>query len=154
MIIQLKGGLSMKYRIVLCVFILLIFFPGNTGLTYTIDTNRESNDLIIHDALMSLLEAPIAKAVGEFYSQSLTEQPEVYPYDIDIIQLKRVNGFRSFLFEITVEVMPVLGPHIQVGKDRLTLELPSSPTTPIKVVKYNHLETYELPPNWKNVLKR
>jgi len=66
------------------------------------------------------------------------------------ITIERVYGYRSFSFLVTLEVTPVVGPHISVGKDRLTFDIGARG---VELTKYEHLETHELPLNWKHVMK-
>nr|WP_274520976.1 DUF3888 domain-containing protein [Oceanobacillus picturae] len=102
---------------------------------------------------MLLLGEEIEKAVNNYYANYLTELPSVYPYQVDIVNVERVEGFRSFHFLLTLELTPVVGPHIAVGKDRLTFEI--TPLTPgdVKLIKFEHLETYALPPHWQDIMK-
>jgi hypothetical protein len=37
------------------------------------------------------------------------------------------EAFRGFIFLITVEVLPVVGPHIAVGEDHLTFQISAGP---------------------------
>ena len=135
-------------RLIICLNLILLFALPCTTYAYTIDDSKESDELIFHDALLVFLDDPINSAVAKFYSETLTESPLVYPYEIKILNLKRVEAFRSFSFEVTVEVDPVVGPHISVGKDQLTLSI--SPIVPhyVKVIHYKHLFTETLPPSW------
>ena len=64
--------------------------------------------------------------------------------------MERIGEYRSFEFLITIEVTPVVGPHIEVGKDHLTFYI--TPST-VKLRKFEHIETYELPPNWQHIKK-
>ncbi|MCM3714495.1 DUF3888 domain-containing protein [Alkalihalobacillus oceani] len=131
---------------------LSILFPNPISAKGS-DVTTDSRELMVHDALMLFLLDPLDKAIGNYYSKMLLEIPTVYPYDIKMIDTKRVAGFRSFHFTFTLEVEPVIGPHISVGKDRLTFEI--SPLLPeqVKLTKYKHLKTYELPLNWKHLVK-
>jgi Protein of unknown function (DUF3888) len=116
---------------------------------------EDSKEMMINDMLMLLLGPEIDKAVSDFYSEYLTETPLVYPYQVEIVNVNRIGGFRTFQFLITLETTPVVGPHISVGKDRLTFEI--SPTIipgQIKLKKFEHLETHELPPNWQDIIKQ
>jgi Protein of unknown function (DUF3888) len=116
---------------------------------------EDTKELMVNDILMLLLGPEIDKAVSDYYSIYLNESPSVYPYQVEIVNLERVGGFRTFHFLITLEATPVVGPHISVGKDRLTFEI--SPTiTPgqIKLKKFEHLETHELPPHWQEPSKQ
>jgi hypothetical protein len=115
---------------------------------------EDSKELQFQDMLMNFLTPQIDKAVADYYTKLLTETPHVYPYQVDVIKVERLNGFRGFDFLITLEVMPVVGPHVSVGKEHITFEI--APTIPnvAKVTKYEHLETYELPPHWQHIIKR
>lgn len=112
---------------------------------------QDSTELQLQDMLMLLLTPAIQDAVNNYYLKYLKELPLVYPYQIDVIQIERKNGFRGFEFLLTVEVMPVVGPHISVGMDRITFEISAGPT--VKLIKYNHIKDFKLPPNWKNILR-
>lgn len=115
---------------------------------------EDSRELQFQDMMMLFLLPYIDKAVSEYYSKLLTGSPSVYPYQVNVIKVERVNRFRGFNFLITLEVSPVVGPHISVGRDNLTFQVaPTVPNT-VKLVKYEHIETYELPPNWKHIIKR
>jgi Protein of unknown function (DUF3888) len=115
---------------------------------------EDTKELKVNDILMLLLGTEIDNTVSSYYSKYLTESPMVYPYQVEIVNIERVGGFRTFHFLITLETTPVVGPHISVGKDRLTFEI--SPTIipgQIKLKKFEHLETHELPPHWKDIIK-
>ncbi|GIN39423.1 MULTISPECIES: DUF3888 domain-containing protein [Heyndrickxia] len=116
--------------------------------------SEDSKELMIKDILMLLLGKEIEKVVSDYYSDYLTESPMVYPYQVDIVNVERVDGFRSFHFLITLETTPVVGPHISVGKDRITFEI--APTIPgdVKLNKFEHLETHDLPPHWQHIIKQ
>lgn len=116
---------------------------------------QDTKELMINDILMLLLGPVIDKSVCDYYSEYLTKIPLVYPYQVEIVNVNRIGGFRTFHFIITLETTPVVGPHISVGKDRLTFEI--SPTIipgQIKLKKFEHLETHELPPNWQDIIKK
>jgi len=103
---------------------------------------------------MLFLLPHIDEGVTDYYSELLTTSPHVYPYEIDVIDVERVYGSRGFVFEITLEVSPVVGPHIGVGKDRITFQISSSSIpSAAKLLKYEHLQTYKLPPNWQHIIR-
>ncbi|WP_052342825.1 DUF3888 domain-containing protein [Bacillus sp. EB01] len=114
---------------------------------------EDTKELMVNDILMLLLGPEIDKAVSDYYSKYFTETPSVYPYQVEIVNLERVGGFRTFHFLITLETTPVVGPHISVGKDRLIFEIsPTIKPGQIKLKKFEHLETHELPPHWKDII--
>ncbi|MNN88944.1 hypothetical protein D3C81_2066920 [compost metagenome] len=81
----------------------------------------------------------------------MLEPPLVYPYFVKVVDSIRINGFRGFNLSITLDVTPVVGPHISVGEDRLTFQISVGPE--VKLVNYTHLKSYELPPHWQNIVK-
>ncbi|MFU1797921.1 DUF3888 domain-containing protein [Paenibacillus azoreducens] len=120
------------------------------------EESKEPKLLLYQDMVLEFLLPDIQNAVNNYYQNLLSANPLVYPYQIDIIQAKRVNGGpgdRGFHFSITLETTPVLGPHIAVGKDRMTFEI--SPLFPdkVKLIAFRHLQSYELPPNLEELLK-
>ena len=146
----------MKKYITSSIIAFSLVFPWNVSCyaqTINLYPTEDSKELMVKDILMLLLGEEIEKAVNDYYSEYLTETPLVYPYQVDIVNVERVGGFRTFHFLITLETTPVVGPHISVGKDRLTLEI--DPTIPgqIKLKKFEHLETHELPPQWQHISK-
>jgi hypothetical protein len=111
----------------------------------------DSPELRIQDMLMNFLNPHINDAVCNYYNQILIECPTVYPYFVDVIKSQRMNEFRGFILQITLDVTPTVGPHISVGKDRITFEVSAGPT--VKMINYTHLETHELPEHWKDIIR-
>ena len=50
-----------------------------------------------------------------------------------------------------MEVQPYVGPHLSVGRDRITLKIDLDK---VKVEKFEHIESFELPPNYQNIIKK
>ncbi|MBM7837311.1 hypothetical protein JOC54_000542 [Alkalihalobacillus xiaoxiensis] len=144
----------MKKRIMI---IIIALFIGTTSHAQAFDVhinpNKDSSFLSIYDSLTLFLMGPIEQEVADYYESILTESPMLYPYQIDVQSVTRIDGFRSFSFRYQIEVEPVVGPHIAVGRDLVTLEV--SPLVPslVKVTQFNHLETYKLPPQWEHIEK-
>lgn len=115
---------------------------------------QDKKAMMVNDILMLLLGPEIDKAVNNYYSKYFTYPPSVYPYQVEIVNVERIGGFRTFHFLITLETTPVVGAHIPVGKDRLTFEI--APTIPgqIKLKNFEHLESYEIPPHLQNLIKQ
>ncbi|MFC5406572.1 DUF3888 domain-containing protein [Cohnella soli] len=111
----------------------------------------DSTELRMQDMLMNFLNPYINDAVHDYYQHLLRESPLVYSYFVDVIESHRVNGFRGFILSLTLDVTPVVGPHIPVGEDRLTFEISAGPK--VRLVKYTHVKTHELPPNWQDIIK-
>lgn len=138
--------------IILSLTIIMTFqVPHIAGKTYR---SLDSKELLYHDMLMTLLGPEIDIKVNEYYSKVITVKPTVYPYQIEVIKAERIGEFRTFHFLLVLEVTPVVGPHLQVGKDRLTFEIaPGINPNQIKLIKFEHLETSELPSHWKHIIK-
>ncbi|MBE4909839.1 DUF3888 domain-containing protein [Bacillus luteolus] len=115
---------------------------------------KDSTELQMKDMFMLLLSPAIDKEVSDYYSDFYDTTPLVYPYQINVVNTKRIGGFRTFHFEITIEVTPVVGPHVSVGKDKLTFEISPTLAGQIRLKEYKHLETHELPPNWQHIIKK
>lgn len=106
--------------------------------------------LLYHDIFVSLLNQKIDKRVDEYYSQIFSEHVVVYPYNIDVVDTKRVGGNRSFNFLVTLELYPVVGPHIQVGVDQITFQIDPSGA---EIKKYKHIKTITLPKHWQHIVR-
>ena len=129
-------------KIIFMLSFLLLFLLA-TPLTYAKSVDKKpTEEELVMDMFLSLLLPTIQEAVTHYYSAYFTESPLVYPYEINILKKERVN--ESFQFTITVEVTPVLGAHNPVGKDHLTFSITPSD---IKLLKFKHIEDYELPPH-------
>lgn len=133
------------------VLILLSPIQSNAEHIYRLP-QEDSTELRLQDMLMNFLNPYINDAVQDYYQHLLLELPLVYPYFVDVIESHRVNGFRGFILSITLDVTPVVGPHISVGEDRLKFEISAGPK--VKLVNYTHLKTYELPPHWQDIVRK
>jgi hypothetical protein len=151
---NLKMRWVMKRKIVVILMAVAIFFLSPTQTNAEKDFRLpeiDSTELRLQDILMNFLNPYINDAVQDYYEHLLREAPHVYPYLVDVIDSHRVNGFRGFILSLTLDVTPVVGPHISVGEDRLTFEISSGPK--VKLVEYTHVKTHELPPHWQDIVK-
>ncbi|WP_310833164.1 DUF3888 domain-containing protein [Paenibacillus pedocola] len=142
-------------RIIIAVFLTLTLslsslMQSNTEASYRIP-QADSKELKLQDMLMNFLTPYINDAIWGYYQSLLLEPPLVYPYFVEVVDSKRMNGFRGFMLSITLDVTPVVGPHISVGEDRLTFEISAGPE--VKLINYVHLKSYKLPPNWQHIIK-
>lgn len=132
------------------IFSLMAPLQTNAALNYYQPPEKSDEELIM-DMFFSLLLPHIEKPVTNYYSQYLSETPLVYPYQIKILNMKRINHYRGFIFSVEIEITPVVGPHIEVGKDHLTFTIVPGKVT---LDKFEHIETYELPPNWQHIKRK
>ena len=109
---------------------------------------EDSEELRLQDMLMLMLTPYIQKDLINYYHPKILKDfaPQVSPWMIEVIETKRVNGFRGFQIEITFEIEPTDGgQYISVGKDRMTYEISTGPE--VKLINHTHLKTYKYPPD-------
>lgn len=136
----------MKRLILICA---MVFLPFNTVYAEDLPIPPEkSTEELYHDLFITMILDDIQKHVDGYYSVLMTQSPHVYPYEVYIKQADRVQGYRSFRFNVLVEVSPVIGAHNSVGKDQLLFDISASHVT---LIQYKHLETHEIPPHLKGV---
>ncbi|MET3545738.1 hypothetical protein ABID47_002349 [Paenibacillus favisporus] len=85
--------------------------------------DEDSRELQYQDMLMLFLLPYIEERLPNIYEPLLTVTPMLYPYMAEVVEVRRSNGFRGYSFICTIEVVPTVGPHIPVGKDRFTFEI-------------------------------
>ncbi|WP_214484854.1 DUF3888 domain-containing protein [Bacillus sp. SM2101] len=141
----------MKKKII-SVFLLVLFLIPTTA-NYAEDNYyhpvKKSNEELMMDLFSTLLLPDINKAVNNYYKDYLKTNTTVYPYQIQIAKMERIGGYRRFEFLITIEVTPVVGAHISVGKDQLTFYISSGN---VKMKDFKHIETHKLPPHWQDII--
>ncbi|WP_164472667.1 DUF3889 domain-containing protein [Cohnella candidum] len=130
-------------------------FKSTIGAT-SVPAMQESQRYLCQDMLMLFLLPYIQEAVNQHYVKLLHELPLVYPYQVDVINAGRVDGGprdRGFHFYITLAVTPVVGPHISVGKDKITFEISPKFPNSVKLASFQHLETHTLPQHWQDIVR-
>jgi hypothetical protein len=96
---------------------------------------------------MNMLTPYIREDLQKYYYPKILKDfsPQISPWLIEVIETKRLNGFRGLQLEITFEIEPDDGGHhIPVGKDRMTYEISYGPT--VKFINHTHRKTYKYPP--------
>lgn len=97
---------------------------------------------------MNMLTPYIENDLRNYYYPKIVKDfsPSVVPWKIEVLETKRVNGFRGFILQITFEIEPTDGGQwISIGKDRMTYEISSGPE--VKLINHTHLKTYKYPPD-------
>ena len=116
--------------------------------------NEDSRELQFQDLLMVYLNEKVDEDVNHYYEKYLKVPVSVYPYQVEFINIELLNGFRGFDFKVVINVTPVVGPHISVGKDQHTYEISYGIPGNAKLLNFNHLETVTLPPHWQHIIRR
>lgn len=135
-----------KMLIVFILSLVLITSFQNTFVSSAKPT-QDSEELRLQDMLMNMLAPYIEKDLNSYYYPKILKDfsPHVTPWKIEVIETRRVNGFRGFILEITFEIEPTDGGHwIPVGRDRMTYEISYGPE--VKLINHTHLKTYEYLP--------
>ncbi|RED41787.1 DUF3888 domain-containing protein [Paenibacillus sp. VMFN-D1] len=142
-----------KFLIVWILLLPLAFSSGTTCLASADYPNQDSRELQYQDMLMLFLLPYIEERLPDIYEPLLTVTPMLYPYMAEVVEVRRANGFRGYSFICTIEVVPTVGPHIPVGKDRFTFEIS---VKNVKVIGIQHLKDPDkdhFPPNYADVLR-
>ncbi|WP_374989636.1 DUF3888 domain-containing protein (plasmid) [Priestia megaterium] len=120
--------------------------------TRDIDTTKDSKFLMYNDMLMVILNGQVEEVANAYYFKTLKQRVAVYPYNMNVVNVKRVNGFRGFDFLITIETKPSIGAHNPVGKDRFTFQISSDvpKMDGIKLIEFKHIKSYSIPPHLRD----
>ena len=100
---------------------------------------------LYQDIIVSLLIPLIDKQIEFYYTKEYKYSPHVYPYDVTFLDVKRLQGYRSFKFSLSIRTQAVVGPHIDVGLDHMTFEIHGGGR--VQLTKFEHVRSYELPPH-------
>lgn len=152
----------MKKATLILIFVLCITGFFYTDNSFALDikqyTNKEISELdenskekIYQDLIICLFIPYIQKEVNNYYQDYLTEMPTVSPESIDIVTIKREGGF-GYLIQSELIVHPFVGPYNYVGDDRIIIETGTEGY--VKVLKFEHLKSYQLPWNWEHIIKK
>lgn len=98
------------------------------------------------DVFMTLLLPHIRESVTNYYEINAGYSPMVDPWQPKILSIERPEGYRTFSFIIKLKVLPYLGAHNSIGVDHITVSVSSGK---IKIEKFEHIESYPIPPNFK-----
>ncbi|OSA86490.1 UNVERIFIED_ORG: hypothetical protein B2H98_18300 [Clostridium botulinum] len=110
---------------------------------------EDSKEKIYQDLIICLFVPYIQKEVNNYYQEYLTEMPTVFPDSVDIVNIKRESGYR---IQSELIVHPFVGPYNYVGDDRIIIE--TGVGGYVKIIKFEHLKSYQLPWNWKHIIKK
>lgn len=138
----------MKKMFLVFILFLPLIISFQSATVSSDEPKEDSEELQLQDMLMLMLTPYIQKDLINYYRPKILKDfaPQVSPWMIEVIETKRVNGFRGFQIEITFEIEPTDGgQYIPVGKDRMTYEISTGPE--VKLINHTHLKTYKYPPD-------
>jgi hypothetical protein len=137
----------MKKMLITFILSLVLITCFQTTTFSSAKPTKDSEELRLQDMLMNLLSPYIEKDLNNYYYPKIFSDlsPAIAPWKIEVIETRRVNGFRGFILAITFEIEPTDGGHwVPIGKDRMTYEISSGPR--VKLINHTHLATYKYPP--------
>ena len=141
-------------NLVITIFILIVVVITIKNKSSIVNTTakqvvEESQDILYQDVIITALSPTIITALEDYYKNFLSYIPLYDTSAIKILNIDRPNGYRTLHFIINIEVNPFIGPHIQVGKDTISIDL-SYPGTP-KILNFEHVENYPLPERYNDL---
>ncbi len=144
--------MNKKRILIVTIFILIVVVitTKNNFINTTANQNEEESQSILYqDVIITALTPTIQNAIDDYYKNVLSYLPGYDSSFIKILNIERPNGDRTWHFIITIEIEPYIGPHITVGKDRISIDL-SYPGQP-EVLKFEHLEDHPLPERYNDL---
>jgi hypothetical protein len=108
------------------------------GLPYEYTPKEGSIEELYKDIIASLIAPYIDKEIEKYYGRQ-------YLYDLwsmKFLRIDRPNGYRTFVFTITVEVHPFIGAHNTVGIDEMTIKIEGENPT---VENFKHIKSFPIP---------
>lgn len=140
--------------IIISLFICLICasIPVYKGYAHVAKPLVQQSEKQYQNIISSLLMPHISKSVSNYYSKFLNEEPLVDPWDIEYLSIERPNN--SFEVVVKVQVLPYVGPHLDVGTDIITITVEG--TGEVIINKFEHIKSsyLSLPENWQHIIKR
>lgn len=157
---NLRGGNGMRrcFKKCLALIILRICLPLSCAASevctsaFPYKPPEQSKEELNQDIYISLLMPYIQQEVDKYYDRYLYDTPMVAPYTITVLSAERPNGYRSFVFNIKLQVNSYVGPHIDVGLDNLYVKVGGSGD--VHIQKFEHVKSYMLPPNYEDIIKK
>ena len=133
------------FLIIILFLTLITFFQSATASSDK--PKQDSEELRLQDMLMNMMTPYIENDLRNYYYPKIAKDfsPIVVPWKIEVLESRRVNGFRGLILQITFEIEPTDGGQwIPIGRDRMTYEVSSGPE--VKLINHTHLKTYKYPP--------
>ncbi|WP_088186067.1 DUF3888 domain-containing protein [Desulfosporosinus sp. FKA] len=125
----------------------------NTPNTLTANVNRDgqsknvtlpqgsagnTDNELFREMLITAVDPYIQQSVTKYYKKDVLAPP----YMVRVLEARKPSSDQ--VYEVSFEVKPYIGAHIEVGIDHVTLRV--SPTK-IEVVNFEHIKSFPLPSN-------
>lgn len=112
--------------------------------------SNEPNEQIYYNLLVTFLYPYVEEAIDNYYDVYMTFLPGEAPYSYKFTNIEMTPS-HNYSYTIALEVQPYVGPHLSVGRDRIAFKIDLKG---VKVEKFEHIESYELPPHYQNIFKK
>lgn len=117
----------------------------------TTGVSIEPTDQVYYQLFVTLLHPYVEEAIHTYYDEYMTLLPSEAPYSYIFTKIESATPGYSYSYRVEIEVQPYVGPHLSVGRDKITLKIDLEGVT---IEKFEHLESYELPSNYQDIIKK
>jgi hypothetical protein len=131
------------------LIILVITIRSSMVNTMAKRVDEEPQDILYQDVIITALVPTIDKAIEDYYGEILIETPFYDSSTIKIVSIDRPNGDRTWFFNIKIEIITFIGPHIAVGKDIISIQLLYPGLQ--QITGFQHVDDYPLPQRYKDL---
>ncbi len=139
-----------KLIVVVIVLSMLAGFIPVQAISADSPADNQSDDTYRRLSL-TLLSPYVDKAIDDFYDEYLTYLPLEDTWDYRVLSIRAPQP-GDYFYTVILEVLPYVGPHLTVGRDRITLKIDNRGNVVLE--KFEHLESHELPPHYQNMIKK
>ena len=146
------------FKIILSFFIVLMAFSSSrinksikeiSNEKFLIEDQSNKLKEQYKEITLYLLLPYIDKEIDKYYLQYLKNSPTVYQY-YPYTEVISIEKMYSGEYQMKLRIRPVYGPHLVIGMDEIILKIGAGN---VKVVKFHHLRSYEIPDNYADNIK-
>ncbi len=112
--------------------------------------SKESDEQVYYNLFVTLLYPYVEEAIDNYYDEYMISLPGEAPYSYKFISIRKIPEL-NYSYTVELEVQPYVGPHLSVGRDRITFKINLEG---VKIEKFEHIESYELPPHYQDIVKK
>ncbi|NLK72821.1 MAG: DUF3888 domain-containing protein [Clostridiales bacterium] len=139
--------------ILLLVLIISLVSYNNIKVHITSNNNQNNSigldSQVYYNLFITMLYPYVEEAVGNYYDDYMTLLPNEAPYSYNFISIKKMVPELNYSYIVELEIHPYVGPHLSVGRDRITFKIDLKG---VKVEKFEHIESHILPPHYQNII--
>jgi len=110
----------------------------------------KQNEQVYYNLFITMLYPYVEEAIADYYSEYMTHPLNADPYDYRFISIEEIYGL-NYSNTVELEVHPYVGPHLSVGRDRITFKIELDG---VNIEKFEHLESHELPSRYHDIIKK